>query len=294
MKKHLFFLCALAAVAVACNVEESGQSADRIVTVTATFESLPDSKSYYEDDGTFTWSESDEIAVHTTVNRFYRFTIVSIDEESDGIIASFVGTVNGSTTGVAVYPYIAGNLPTYDGESMTVTLPESYAWVERIAYNPMVSVREEETSAEEDSLAFTFKNIGALFKITLNDVPATATHVVFSTGKQITDTFAVNNLKDEDTMANISAGVETEDDGVTFTFTELQESANMVFYIPVPTGTYPYIAFEVKNTNDETLWGFRGQREQEMPRNKIMIMQPLTYPEGDTEKDVPPADYVEE
>ncbi len=293
MKKHLFFLCALAAVAVACNVEESGQSTDRIVTVTATYESLPDSKSYYEDDGTFAWAESDEIAVHTSVNRFYRFTIVSIDE--DGIIASFVGTVNGSTTGVAVYPYIAGNLPTYDGnESMTVTLPVSYAWVERIAYNPMVGFRETLTLDEDEELAFNFKNLGALFKITLNDIPATATHVVFSTGKQITGTFTVNNLNDEDIEATISAGGETEDDGVTFTFTELQESANMVFYVPVPTGTYPYIAFEVKNANDETLWAFRGLRNQEMTRNKLMIMQPLTYPEGDAENDFPPADYVED
>ncbi len=267
MKKHLFFLCTLTAVAVACNVEENGQSTGlRLVTFTASYDSSADTKTSYDDGGHFSWTANDKIAVYTDAEEFYTLTL---SEGAGTNTGKFTGEVNGTPTDYAVYPYL-GTLPKYENGILEVYLPTSYNWdfdSYTEANNPMVA----KVNGDE---SISFKNLGALLKITLIQVDAGATKASFYSGKQLTGFFEVQDLGSD--TPYITAEEDLEGDTVTFYFDELEEATDMIFYLPIPVGTY-CLGFDIQDKDGNSLWAHEMDSSYAITieRNTLMIMADL-------------------
>ena len=78
-----------------------------------------------------------------------------------------------------IFPYIIKNTPT------SVTLPDSYQWKESDVMAPMI--------AQYNPTNLTFKHLAGIIKISLKNVPATATKFVFKANKDITGDFAIKD-----------------------------------------------------------------------------------------------------
>ena len=269
MRKSLIILAALSLGLVACNKETENPHSEgsRLVKITATREAPvggEQTKTTISDDGAFAWTAADKIKVYTANASFEEMTL-----EGDGGSATgnFTGTLSGTISTVAVFP--ASLNPSLSDNTLTLTLPSEIAWVSGEADNLMVA-----KGFENGASSVSFKNIGGLIKVTLKNVPASANKVTFTAGKTISGTFTCD-ISEENPV--ITAGTDSDADanGVTFTFATAADARDMVFYVPVPTGTYSKIGFKVKN-DDTVLTSFQGSSSNEISRGRLLIMPELT------------------
>ena len=270
MKRTVLICIAAAALAlVACNKEKEIEDPNEgLVTVSmgANIE-LPtdgtDTKSTISDAGVFAWSAGDAVKVYSDASSFSQ---LDLNSGSGTASATFTGTIVGSAIStVAVFP--ASLNPALSGNNLTVTIPSEIAWVDGEADNLMVA----KGFADGDS-SVDFKNIGGIIKLTLNNVPATAAKVTVTAGKNISGDFTCDITDSEPVIVATDGS-----NGITFTFDALASATNMVFYVPVPTGTYPSLGFTVKDGSDATLWTFTASVSNTITRRKLLIMPPLTY-----------------
>ena len=270
MKKHLFIYLAIAALTMtACNkakeTEPEGFGLKK-VSIAASFEQpVSDSKSTITDAGEFTWTDGDAISVYTNAGAFNGtpLNLASGAGQSSGM---FTGTLTVGTKISTVTVFPAYMQPALSGTTLTLNLPSTIQWEQGKVNNIMIGKGFEDNV----SPAVAFKNVGGIIKLSLNNVPAGANKMVFSTGKKITGGFTCDIADDE-------PFIETTDgtDELTFNFEQLTEPQDMVFYIPVPVGTYPYLGFDIKNDNT-SLWDFQGTSSNTITRGKLLIMPPLT------------------
>ncbi len=270
MRKSFYLLAALTLVLAGCQKEaDSPRNMKSRVSLGAELE-LPSSsdntKSVITDLGVFSWSTGDKIQVYSDGLTFSPLTLKSGEATAT---ATFDGTIVGTVISkVAVFPANLSNPPSLSENTLTLNLPNLIPWVEGEADNLMIA-----RDFSDGASSVSFKNIGGLIKVTINNIPATANKVTFLTGKRISGAFTCDI---SETLPEITAGEDSEADadGVTFTFAA-GTAENMVFYVPVPLGTYSKIAFKVKHDND-VLTEFSGSRSNTVTRGKLLIMPQLT------------------
>lgn len=273
MKRFAYIAAAVLPLLAAGCQKETESPVDvrtREVTLGARME-LPstgdeDTKSVITDEGVFSWSAADKIQVYSDGAVF---NTLAISSDPGAASANFSGAIMGTAISkVAVFPANESTAPKLSDNTLTLTLPAEIPWVNGEADNLMVAKGFANGAASID-----FKNIGGLIKVTLNNIPATANKVTFLTGKKISGAFSCDISEDKPAIA-ASVDSDADADGVSFTFAA-GTATDMVFYVPVPTGTYSKIAFKVKN-GDTVLTEFSGTRENSVTRGKLLIMPPLT------------------
>lgn len=229
MKRLLYaaaFLAILAGCAKEPVVEPDNEASAGSDLVTYTFRAGL-TKATVSDTGVFGWSSADQIAVYNTKNStFYTFT----SSAGDGV---FTGTAPADATfSVAYYP---ASVATGVNE---VTLPSIYTQAEAVAGKsfPMKGTVSGSNIA--------FEHLGALLKISIDDVPANATKLVLSSDDKLCGAFTpATNAGHEEIQSESGAST------VTVTLSNASRQ-NLAFYFPVPAGTYSYTVTLGDDTTD--------------------------------------------
>lgn len=247
--KRLLFISILSLLAFSCQKEIADREGN--FSITASKEALQTgSKATISDAGVFSWVSGDAIGLYNG-STFNKLTTTE-----SGSSATFVGTVVGTPQNCAIFPYIIKNTPT------SVTLPDSYQWKESDVMAPMI--------AQYNPTNLTFKHLAGIIKISLKNVPATATKFVFKANKDITGDFAINGDQIESTTLSDPAK-----NSVSFSFAA-GTATNMDFYVPVPVGEFIITSVSLKDALDATLWEFEGATANQITRAKLLLMPTLT------------------
>ena len=256
MRKSIIFAAVLVAAATSCQ-KAMMQEPESLGTfsIRATREACADTKaSINSTSGEFTWSAGDAIGIWNG-SSFQELTT-----ENDGVAsATFTGTTEGTLSGYAVFPYAIGK--SVSGSTVTVTLPDSYEWKEGEVAAPMI--------ATYDASSLSFKHLGGVVMVTLNNVPANAAKFVFNTDKDITGDYTVTSGGEIQ-----SAGNATNNE-VAFTFT-LTAATDMEFYVPVPVGEYKF-GFKLYDAAGNLLSDNQGTTANAVNRAVLLKMPALTF-----------------
>ena len=220
-------------------------------------------------DGKFTWSaQGDTIAVHVTagmrgekemIPTGYKKAMVVPNDPASNCDLFFVMSETQERDFFAIYPASVVDEENYGDDELKVNLPSEYeipaAGMDSWCPTPMVAVNDPSIES------LSFRHIGGLLRLTLNDVsPATASFEV-SLGKRITGSFTVNN------PASSVPAIVTDDaaaDVLTFNLAEAPSTYtdNFILNVPVPTGSYEMLSVKAKNGNGDIIFSYEDEDER--------------------------------
>lgn len=248
MKKSLVIVAAALVLASACQKEQLVPEGN--FSIKATREACVDTKATVSDAGAFAWVPNDAIGVYNGT-RFSELTTTG-----SGASATFTGTVVGTPQTCAIFPSSVAKSTT------SVTLPDSYVWKNGDAPTPMY--------AEYNASGLAFKHLGGLVKISLSGVLAGAREFVITADKDITGDYS---FVEEGGYKVIKTAGNASNKSVIFTFDA--PASDMVFYVPVPVGTYKF-AVSLNDAGGNELWKYSGSTSNEVTRAKLIVMPTLT------------------
>ena len=217
-------------------------------------------------DGKFTWSaQGDTIAVHVTagmrgvkemIPTGYKKAMVVPNDPASTCDLFFVMSETQERDFFAIYPASVVDEENYGVDELKINLPSEYeipaAGMDAWCPTPMVAVNDPSIES------LSFRHIGGLLRLTLNDVsPATASFEV-SLGKRITGSFTVNN------PASSVPAIVTDDaaaDVLTFNLAEAPSTYtdNFILNVPVPTGSYEMLSVKAKNGNGDVIFTYEDE-----------------------------------
>ena len=268
MKKNLLYAMILLA-AIACNKETldnniapqpgKGETAVRLTGEIA----APATKVEFDDvQGLFSWSASgDEMAIHVSdgkrgdlvfVEGGYKTATVVPNDPATTCNFFFVMSEAQKRDFYAVYPASVADAENYGNGTLKVNLPAEYeispTGMADWSPTPMIAVNDPGTDV------LTFKHVGGLLRLTLNDVsPATET-ITVSLGKRLTGSFTVND------PATAVPYIETDDaeDVLTFRLSDTPSEYvdNFILNLPVPTGVYESLSVKAKDGGDNVIFSY--------------------------------------
>jgi len=235
--KIRFYLALAAAALVMTNCsqdEELVQVKQPTKGFTATIEGA--SRSNATETGAFSWTFGDAISVWNG----YTFDKYA---NSEGNESTFTFTPNtdeeaGTPTDYAIYP--SGMHSIAQDGTVTIDLPATYAHGSTNA--PMLA------TITDGSTTLAFKHLGGLMRFVVKNVPEGASSFVFTTTNNILT--GRYNVIDEQIYQNGEGIASSTNNNVTITFTELTaEAESMVFFVPLPVGTYGNYTVAIKGTD---------------------------------------------
>ena len=274
MKKNFIFGMILLA-AVACNKETfdnnsalqpgEGETSVRLSGEIASTSTRVEFDDIY---GQFVWSSAnDEIAVHVSegkrgdkvfVPNGYKIASVVPNDPASTCDFFFVMSEGQKRDFYAVYPASVADEENFGDTDLKVTLPSEYEigpeGMDDWSPTPMVAVNDP------SSETLTFRHIGGLLRLTLNDVsPATAS-IEVSMGKRLTGSFTVND------PATSIPYIATDDneDVVTFVLSDplTAYTDGLLINVPVPTGTYESLTVKAMNGNGDVVYTYEDENSR--------------------------------
>lgn len=250
MKKILILLAGLAMALVACTKKEmkdDSAQTERVSwpsVITVATEPVVDSetKSVIADKGEFSWfagtgETAEKLGIYTNAG----FKVYTCTDANTGTFGGDLGGATPST--VAVYP--AGIYALSD-KTLTVSMPASYEYVPMLAKTPMIA----QISGSIDNLAF--KHIAALLKVSIANVPPTATQLVLETDEYIAGDFEISDCTVADAAITNAGG---SGKSVAVNFAAADDFSDMDFFIPIPVGEYDHFNLFLKDENGNKLAG---------------------------------------
>ena len=229
------------------------------IVLSATIENeITTSRSNVTDEGYFTWNSGDAISVYTT-NSDFQDLVISEDDGVGTSKANFVGNLTGENVTIstcAIYPAFSGS----DGHSynestntVTLQLKEFYE----------LGNNTENTNAlmlaliSNDKNNLHFKHIGGVMRFVLQNVPTGASEFVFTAlDKGITGSFSIDldNETRQIYAKTFDEGEMVTNNSISIKFTELTESKDMRFFVPLPLGEYHGFTIRIKNASGVVLY----------------------------------------
>ncbi len=289
MKKYSIFLALALLFSLSCQRETDmpeRKSAKGKVTYTLTGEISERTKAFIGDDGKFSWSENDAIAVlDATSGELCTFTCASINEQGGGIF-TFTGE-EGKEYNFSKAWYPVSMVKLENGEPV-ITLPDSWTAeaVQEARSFPMAA------AVSGDKLSF--YHLGGLLKLTLNDVPKNATSLVLSSEEAgISGDFSIQSVGLNDGMINVTGENVTVEgseipvskaiqeilpgesgSSVTVTDFNLAAKGSVTAYIPLPCGSYKYSV--TLKVGEEEIMKKTTTRSIEIGRANLVRMSALS------------------
>ena len=179
------------------------------------------------DSWSFFWHNGDQIWINGG--------IMNTSAADGSKTATFTGYGVDTQSGYAVYPYVIAE-NNVSGTVLTWNFPESYDYT--IIDNDFFESKQAVPMfAEIANGKGTFKHLGAIFAIKVNDWDLLGNHVfTLTSSKKITGEFSVDLSEDTPVFETTSE----EEDVVTINYSRPANSgeSSIVFYVPIPTGTY--------------------------------------------------------
>ena len=178
------------------------------------------------------WDKKDTLSVYTSKGRFVDFVY---DTQVEQDVVRFKGELEDGEVidRYAVFP--AGEHVVSD-DQLYVNLPKEYDY-ESGRIRPVLLA--DVTSTDD---VVTFNHLGGMMAFDVKGVPVGASSFQFSTSKQVTGLFEVENNE-------ISVSDQEKNSTVTFNFSPLKTVEDMKFFVPMPAGEYT--GFTVSVMDDE-------------------------------------------
>ena len=280
MKSRFFLAIATLSLVIAgcenIDFEEAGLLNGN-VRIKATMEQKEATRSLVDDSGKFTWATGDKISVFTSTSANREFTLSSVGGTAEGTFdGALVGTETMSTC--AVYPYNAQH--TVSGNALTVTLPAEYGDFTTV-YAPnthAIMVAKIDAAQSQTSLSnLDFKHLGGVLRFAIDNMPVDAAQFVFTaTDKDVTGTFSVN-LENAEPVINAASSA-TTNNTVTIKFKPLTEATDgMIFYVPLPVGTYTGFSIAVNKQDGTQLASFSTDKTNTLKRRTLARIPKLRF-----------------
>lgn len=184
------------------------------------------------------WSKGDKIGVYGGKVANVEFTL---EGEGGTATGEFNGNFEGTPT-YAYYPYSAGT--SLSDKKLEMTLPTSYPYTGD-SNGPMIG--------KYSGGAIAFKHLCGLLKVSINNIPSTATKFVLEAGSAIAGKASVADISTADAVLVPSETEAEVSKTVTVTLSETATS-NKEFYFPLPVGTYESLKVSLRNETDEVLY----------------------------------------
>ena len=209
--------------------------------------------------GVFGWQTSDKIAVLDGSGAAHQFTATSAGSSSE-----FECVGKFALGAYASYPYSASF--SADGNNVSFEIPASISYSADATNMPMLG----KISGD----AATFKAVGGMMKLVVYGVPGGATTLTFTAKKQkINGIFSIPDASVADPVISTAAkGV--GDNSIVIDFSG-KYNVNMVFYIPLPTGTIE--GFDI-SFNDAAGTAKSVAADLVIGRNKCILAPTLVFP----------------
>jgi len=254
MKKYLLSLMALAVGLSSCNnnlVEEVTSLSGNNDVITAKME-ISDSRTAMSG-SSVVWSANDAIGVFIgTANNQYNLKsgngTITGDFESAGLQVSTAGVKE-----YAYFPYVA--TATISGGVISTTLPETYVYSENSNNNAVMAAKV----GTESQSAISFKNAGALYAVTVENIPAGYNKAVLkylNASDNVGIAGAATIMFGQDGTPTLAVADATDAASakktVTVTFTSSNEPTTKTFYFPMPvkaTGYANQLQFSLESDN---------------------------------------------
>lgn len=250
MKKKLILIAGIAIALSACTKNELRDDSAQTEPVswpsviTVATEPVVDSetKSVIASDGAFSWfagtgETAEKLGIYTNAG----FKVYTCTDAASG---TFGGDLEGATPStVAVYPAGQYALST---KTLTVTMPASYEYVATLAKTPMIA----QISGSIDNLAF--KHIAALLKVSIANVPPTATQLVLETDENIAGDFVISDCTVAEAAITNTGG---SGKSVAVNFPAAGDFSDKDFFIPIPAGPYDHFNLFLKDAAGNKLAG---------------------------------------
>ena len=257
MKKSIYFLAAFAAFSFVSCQKEAEKKVNPVVepsgtTLRAAVNDGVDTKVSANPVGVFAWQTSDKIAVLDDSGYAYEFNASGTGASSEFTCASSI------TLGAyAQYPYSASFAGL--GDELDFQIPATITYSADATNMPMLGKISGDVA--------TFKAVGGLLKLIVYGVPADATELKFAAkNKKISGRFEIADAS-VDAPVIVTAAKGTGDNLITIDVTG-KRSDNMVFYIPLPTGTID--GFDL-TFNDTDVTSFSSSKNLSIARNDIIV-----------------------
>lgn len=262
MKFSFLTLVAVPAILLsACAVEEVPADSGLI---RAEMESH-DTRTTVTDEGVFTWSEGDQIWLHTT-NGSVAGTLSSGAGTSSAQFS--YGAYIGEMTGKSVYPYNPGH--TLSGNNLSVVLPAVYDLGSSLANTnaAMYGVTVGGT--------IKFRHLAGVMRFKFKNVPVGTDKFQITLDKKINGVFAAD-LSANTPIIEAEATENASEKTVTLNFDPLTSVSDICLYVPVPVGTYGSLGLDVW-AGSESVWSYSNTVTNTISRKSLVLMPSVTMP----------------
>ena len=261
MKKIVYAIAALALIFTGCAKELDNSTKDNFSTVRLHVKVADQlTKVSADNDGRYHWQAGDKITVFNDSEDSFEFSTENGGSDVDFGATSWAGSLGK----YAMYPASGNHL--VGGDEIYFHLPSSYSWSANTTNMPMLGKINEDVA--------TFKAVGGVLKLVFYNVPADAVMMEFSaTNKQISGVFEIANGAVE-TPIIVTAAKASSNNLVSFDFTGHRED-NMVFYIPLPTGTIDGFTVSFLSDVPEVVFTKTSTKSLSVSRNQMIIAPAL-------------------
>lgn len=265
--KYFFTIVATIFITTNCSQEElvqqdSKQSVNQFI---ATIES--GSRSVVSDAGLFSWTLGDAISVWDGSDNEFKTITYS------GSGNSFNSTEEINPQDYAIYP--AAN-HVYNNGGLFVYMPDTYGDVET-EYKPDTHAPMLALINQTNTSNLSFNHLGGVMRFLVKNVPVGANGFKLSAnGKKLHGTFNVDQTSSE---PFIKTGDEASYSIVSILFKPLTTPQDMVFYVPVPVGTYPLKSITIQVGSNSFSYSC-SNGENEIKRRSLLLMPTLEVTEN--------------
>ena len=274
MKKFLPIVAAMTALFVSSCQKEADKQVEPIskdkVTVLKASVTEAETKVSADAAGKFAWQSGDAITAFDNTNNNLQFTTTNGGTDTE---FTFSGEATLGT--YALYPYDANHM--VDDNYVIVSLPNEYTYKADETNIPMLGKIENNQAS--------FKAIGGVLKLIIYNVPEGATILTFTaTNKQISGLFVIDNASIPEPVIATADTNTADDKSVAINFTR---QANMVFYIPLPTGTIDgfTLAFNDANSTTKTVTASFNVGRNKIINAPALVIGSVTVPDATLSND---------
>ena len=191
-----------------------------------------------------------------------------VETSEGGTTVDFTGSFGEGTVGsYALYPASENHIGE-EGDVISFFMNEELTWKADESFMPMLG--------KISNGQITFKAVGGVMKMIIYNIPSTATYLQFTaTNKKISGYFAIDDASIESPVIETCPKSDS-DDTIFIDFSE-NYSTNMVFYIPLPTGTIDGFTISFLDGNFKGIEGASKTTTANLnvTRNKIILAPAL-------------------
>ncbi len=265
-----------AALCASCSTDDLAaqqqeQTETKTVSLTATLnENLTRagmSKGTVDNTAKFYWHNKDALFVQTQTadGTSYSGTMFCTTDDTGETDATFCGDVaSGATLGTyAVYPYNENHK--FTGEkALTYNLPASYTY-STVDTGIFTKTDDNGTTYRTNSTnipmfgtvangTISFNYLGGLAVIRIDQMPVAEGTLTVTANEKLSGDFTVEDLSAADAKITTETATTDADKHVAFTFSGATKGGVGVFYLPLATGDYTHVRFEIKEKGSNTWW----------------------------------------